>query len=168
MMQPAANSRYNRMKALCRQGVAGCAMVLCLSCIEKAFYSQYQVMDLAWSKDKEYYFTYEIADNTVPYRLSLEIRNNNLYPYQNLWLFCLEEQPVGPVRRDTVECMLADDYGRWLGSGISIYHSTKVLRTHYLFPGIGQYTFSVRQGMRDMNLKGVEEIGLRIEIESEP
>jgi gliding motility-associated lipoprotein GldH len=66
-----------------------------------------------------------------------------------------------------VECMLADDYGRWLGHGISIHHSSIRLRTHYRFSHIGQYTFCIRQGMRDVDLKGIEEIGLHIEIESE-
>ena len=49
---------------------------------------------LALEKDKEYYFTFEVKDISVPYDLTLEVRNNNLYPYQNLWLFCSEEQPI--------------------------------------------------------------------------
>lgn len=106
---------------------------------------------------------YEIEDNTIPYNLSLEIRNNNRYPYQNLWLFCVEEQPVGPVRRDTFECMLADEYGKWKGSGISIHHLSVPIRTKHIFPHKGRYVFSVRQGMREEKLKGIEEIGLHIE-----
>ena len=75
---------------------------------------------LALEKDKEYYFTFEVKDISVPYDLTLEVRNNNLYPYQNLWLFCSEEQPIGPLRRDTIECMLADEFGKWHGHGISL------------------------------------------------
>ena len=64
-------------------------------------YDQYQAINnITWEKDKEYYFTFEVKDISVPYDLTLEVRNNNLYPYQNLWLFCSEEQPIGPLRRD--------------------------------------------------------------------
>jgi gliding motility-associated lipoprotein GldH len=145
--------------------VAWLSLAVGLSCGESALYDQYQVVNTEWDKKKEYFFTYEIIDITREYRVSLNIRNNNRYPYRNLWLFCSEEQPVGPIRRDTLECMLADDYGKWLGSGISIYHASIPFRERYRFPHKGQYTFSIRQGMRDAHLRGIEEIGLRIEEE---
>jgi len=93
----------------------------------------------------------------------LQIRNNNLYPYQNLWLFVAEKQPDGTIVRDTVECMLADEYGKWVGTGISIFNSDIPIRVGYTFPQRGQYTFTIRQGMRDERLKGIEQIGIRIE-----
>ncbi len=139
------------------------SLFLLSSCKETAYYEQYQVIEKPWDKEKEYYFTYEINDNTIPYDVSLVIRNNNLYPYQNLWLFCGEEQPVGLFKCDTFECMLADEYGKWKGNGISIYHLSIPVRTRYMFPHKGQYTFCIRQGMREEQLKGIEEIGLRIE-----
>jgi gliding motility-associated lipoprotein GldH len=120
------------------------------------------MIEKTWSKDKELYFTYEIKDKTISYDVSIEIRNNNLYPFQNLWLFCAEEQPIGPVWRDTIECMLADDYGKWLGNGMSVHQLSIPVRTQYKFPHKGQYTFSIRQGMREDSLKGLEEIGLQI------
>ena len=139
------------------------AITLFTACSDNALYDHYQPVEKPWSKDHVYYFTYDIEDNTVPYDLTLEIRNNNLYPYQNLWLLCAEELPVGGMTRDTIECMLADDYGMWKGSGISVHHLNIPLRSRYLFPHKGQYTLSIRQGMRDENLNGIEAIGLRIE-----
>ena len=122
--------------------------LLLLSCTNTAHYDSYQRIENPWQKDKEYYFTYEIEDITIPYDISLEIRNNNFYPYQNLWLLCAEERPVGPMVR---------------GHGISIYHNTISVRNRYLFPHKGQYTLCIRQGMRDEQLKGIETIGLHIE-----
>ena len=119
---------------------------------------------LALEKDKEYYFTFEVKDISVPYDLTLEVRNNNLYPYQNLWLFCSEEQPIGPLRRDTIECMLADEFGKWHGHGISLYQSSFPIHSQYKFPHAGQYTFSFRQGMRDDALKGIQEIGFSVRL----
>lgn len=85
-----------------------------------------------------------------------------MYPYQNLWLFCNEELPFGPLIRDTIECTLADEYGKWFGHGISLFQSSFPIRKQYLFPHTGQYTFSFRQGMRDDALTGIQEIGFRV------
>jgi len=137
--------------------------IVCLSCTKPVYYEKFQTIDNHWDKNKEYFFTYQIVDSLASYNISLEIRNNTFYPYQNLWLFCAEEQPVGSVLRDTIECILADDFGKWYGSGISIYHLRVPIRTRHIFPHQGQYTFTIRQGMRDDRLKGIEQIGLRIE-----
>ncbi|MDR1981741.1 MAG: gliding motility lipoprotein GldH [Tannerellaceae bacterium] len=136
----------------------------CVSCENKAVYDQYQVIENAlWEKDKEYYFTFEVQDISVPYTITFEVRNNNWYPYQNLWIFYSEEKPIGSIRRDTLECMLADETGKWYGHGISLHQSGFPVRTNYLFPHEGQYTFGFRQGMRNDALKGIQEIGLRVE-----
>lgn len=132
------------------------------SCEDAAVYESYVSIGDKWEKEEEYYFTFTIPDTSIPYEVTLDIRNNNLYPYQNLWLFRQEEQPSGQIRRDTMECMLADDYGKWYGKGISLYQMSFPLHTRYFFPDTGTYTFSFRQGMRNDNLPGIQEIGLRI------
>ena len=78
--------------------IAACVTCfLCFSCENEAVYDQYQaIQNTSWEKDKEYYFTFLIEDISVPYDLTLEVRNNNMYPYQNLWVFCSEELPIGP------------------------------------------------------------------------
>lgn len=143
------------------------ALLVCfafLSCENKAVYNQYQAIDNSvWEKDKEYYFTFQIEDNAVPYDVIFEIRNNNLYPFQNLWLFFNEERPIGPMAKDTIECVLADEFGKWKGNGISLFQTSVPIRSNYLFPDKGQYTLSFRQGMRTDELKGIQEIGLKIE-----
>ena len=136
----------------------------CLTaCTQPAIYDQFQSIEgKVWDKDKVYYFTFMVEDNRIPYDLTLAVRNNNLYPYQNLWLFCNEEPPIGSLKRDTVEYMLADDFGKWYGHGISLFLSTFPIRTNYYFPYPGQYTYSFQQGMRNEHLEGIQEIGLTI------
>ena len=144
--------------------IAACVTCfLCFSCENEAVYDQYQaIQNTSWEKNKEYYFTFLIEDISVPYDLTLEVRNNNMYPYQNLWVFCSEELPIGPLKRDTIECMLADEFGKWYGHGISLFQSSFPIRSAYYFPVKGQYTFSFRQGMRNDQLPGIQEIGLRV------
>lgn len=127
-------------------------------------YEQYQAVDgSVWRKDKVFYFSFHVNDTASLYNLTLEVRNNSLYPYRNLWLLSYEERPVGPLRRDTVEYLLADEYGRWLGSGISLYQSGFPIRTNYKFEHVGLYSFGFRHGMRDDALPGIEEVGFRVE-----
>lgn len=135
----------------------------CISCGESPFYEQYESIEgRYWEKEAEYFFSFDITDTSIPYDLVIEIRNNHLYPYQNLWIFSREEQPSGTVLRDTTECILADDYGKWLGKGISIFQSGHILRSQYFFKEEGTYTISFRQGMRNDRLAGIQETGLRI------
>lgn len=136
--------------------------LLFFSCEETAVYERYLSVGEKWEKEKEYYFTFDITNASIPYSITLDIRNNQLYPFQNLWLFWQEEQPSGIIQRDTIECMLADEYGKWHGKGISLFLSSFPLRTHYFFPDTGSYTFSFRQGMRKDDLPGIQEIGLRV------
>jgi len=136
---------------------------LCISCGDKSYYEQYKSIESKfWEKEAEYYFSFDITDTSSPYDITIEIRNNNLYPYQNLWIFSQEEQPSGNVLKDTTECLLADDYGKWLGTGISLFQSSHVLHSKYHFKEEGTYTLGFRQGMRNDQLPGIQEIGLRI------
>lgn len=140
-----------------------CVLMLLISCRPEVLYDQYQIIEhTVWEKDKEYYFTFMVDEIEVPYDLTLEIRNNNLYPYQNLWLFCNEEPPVGTLRRDTIECLLADDFGKWYGQGISLFQLSIPLKKNHYFTHKGQYTFSFKQGMRTDQLKGIQELGFRV------
>lgn len=138
------------------------------SCDSGTVFEQYRPIENGiWGIDEEYYFTCRITDARQAYDISLNIRNNNLYPYQNLWVFWQEEQPGNILVRDTLECMLADDFGKWYGKGVSLFESSFPLRTAYHFPDTGSYTFSFRQGMRTEQLKGIQEIGVKIILREE-
>jgi gliding motility-associated lipoprotein GldH len=140
------------------------AACFCLSCSNGAVYDRYQpVSGKVWNKQSEYYFKFEIKDRSIPYNISLQIRNNDRYAYRNLWLICKEQQPGDVLLNDTIECMLADEFGKWKSSGITLFQHRFALREHYLFPDTGRYTISLRHGMRDDNLTGIEDVGLSIE-----
>jgi len=134
-----------------------------LSCGRDTVFNQYQpVQHKIWDKQSEYFFTFRISDNNIPYNIFIQVRNNSLYPYQNLWLFCEEKRPDGVSVRDTTEFMLADDFGKWTGNGITLFQNSFLYKQACLFPDTGQYTIAIRQGMREDELKGIEDIGLVI------
>ena len=92
------------------------------------------------------------------------VRNDNNYAYANLWLFIDVIDALGNARRDTIECLLAEPDGAWRGSG---WGSLYTVRCPYLsdvrFATSGAHTFRLTQGMRDISLSGIHDIGLVIE-----
>jgi gliding motility-associated lipoprotein GldH len=92
----------------------------------------------------------------------LTVRHTMDYPYQNLWLFVDEYVDSVLIQQDTVEAMLADDYGRWLGNGYYRYELSLLYDEDYCFSESSQYTFSIRQGMRSDWLQGITDVGLKV------
>ena len=139
------------------------AVWVCGSCNQTIVYNEYQpIKNKIWEQSAEYSFVFDIKDNTMPYNVSLQIRHNDHYPYQNLWiLYELSHDSI--VWKDTIECMLADDFGKWKGKGLTLFQCQFNLRENYHFPDTGRYTVSIRHGMREEGLKGVEDVGIVVE-----
>ena len=134
-----------------------------VSCKEEAIINQYQFIDdCLWNKHDAYYFSVQINDITTPYDVSLNIRNNALYPYQNIWIAYTIEQPIGPLEKKKIECIIADKQNHWIGSGISLFQNSFILKKTYIFAHKGTYTFSFKHLMQDSTLRGIQEIGLEI------
>ena len=140
------------------------ATCLFFSCGKDAVFNKFQpIKDKVWDKQDEYFFNFEIKETSAPYNISLLLRNNDIYPYQNIWVIIEESQPSGITIKDTIEHTLADDFGKWTGNGITLFQSRIPVKNQYHFPDTGKYTINIRHGMRDDRLKGIEDIGLFVE-----
>ena len=118
----------------------------------------------AWAIDFVPRFTFRIKDTAVFYNFYINLRNNTDYPYRNLYLFVNSYLPDGSSARDTIEMLLANRDGRWLGKGIGkIKESRYLLKQELLFPLRGEYRIEIEQAMRNDTLKGIEDVGIRIE-----
>ena len=135
------------------------------SCDRKRVFEAYRTLDKkGWNKDSLVVFNVKLTDTTRNHNLYVNIRNKGTYPYSNLWLFLSIGSPDGKILTDTVEFSLAEASGRWKGSGIGDLHDNHILyKSSVYFPHKGDYTFQIKQGMRDNVLQGIRDIGLRIE-----
>jgi gliding motility-associated lipoprotein GldH len=116
-----------------------------------------------WSKDSVLIFEYQATDTVGVYNIVADIRNDGSYRYQNFWLFINSMSPDSLIYRDTLECVLADNYGKWIGKGSgSLYHLPVSFLQGIKFPVPGVYTFEMIQGMREDPLNGIHDIGIRI------
>ncbi len=136
-----------------------------ISCDSKRVYDENIIVENnSWNVKNKLTFDVTISDIRQRYNVYLKVRNGTDYPYSNLFLFLNTVCPDGSVSRDTLELTLADYDGRWLGSGISSVKFSKFLfQEAFQFKQPGKYRFEMEQAMRVKELKGIRDIGLRIE-----
>lgn len=142
-------------------------LLLFASCSRPAYVDQHDLPVTGWHQDSALTFTVPVTDSAATYDVLLQLRTDNRYPYQNLWLFVSEQRDSTLLVCDTIECMLADDRGRWLGKG-NIHHDILLLyAAHHRFPRTGNYIYTIRQGMREELLPGVESIAVELMVNEE-
>jgi gliding motility-associated lipoprotein GldH len=109
----------------------------------------------------------EVTDTMKGYDFYIDLRNEGTYPYANIYMFVNTTFPSGKSARDTVECILADHSGRWLGSGLGDVLDNHILfKENIRFPNKGTYRFEFEQGMRTASLPSILDLGISIETHS--
>lgn len=130
----------------------------------RIFEKNEDIPESGWEMEDIKKFEVEIKDPSTPANFYVNVRNADGYPYSNLFLFIKTTFPNGKFANDTLECMLADINGKWLGKGIGdIYDNQIPFKRNTRFPMPGIYTFEIQHGMRVKNVPLIMDIGLRIE-----
>lgn len=117
-----------------------------------------------WSKNNPAVFEPVITDNSKLYNTFVIIRHDGRFQFNNLFLYIRITDPAGKQKTDTVECILADETGRWYGSGLGDLLTMKLAyRQKVAFPDTGKYTFRIEQAMRAEPLEFIKDISFTIE-----
>lgn len=140
-------------------------LVLLNCCQTNELYDKtFSFPDDSWSYDDVVDFEFTVPDTTKPYDLYLQLRNSGKYSYRNIWLFIETKAPNGNVLRDTLEIMLADETGRWLGKGIGNVNEMQIsYKENAYFLNRGIFNVSVQHAMRDSVLVGIMDFGFRLQ-----
>ncbi|MGV8092034.1 MAG: gliding motility lipoprotein GldH [Mangrovibacterium sp.] len=138
---------------------------LFISCDSKRIFEEYKpVENQGWHKDSAIVFSVNLRDTFGRYNMYLNIRNRGDYSNRNIWLSITMRFPDGRLTTDTVELMLANPSGRWKGNGIGDLFDNQILyRQDVESPVGGEYQFLIRQAMRPVRLKGIQDVGIRLE-----
>ena len=141
--------------------------ILFPACDSKRYFEENKaIFKGSWKSEEKAHFDVQITDTLSRYDFFLNVRNSVDYPYSNLYLFIHTTNPVGKKSQDTVECQLSDYAGKWLGSGFgSIKFNRFLIQKGVNFRQKGRYTFEIEQAMRVKELKGIVDVGVRIEKE---
>ena len=146
------------------------ALIFFISCDEKRVFDQYQSVGNAWHKDSIVTFNLPELDTMRRYNLFLNIRDNDDYPYNNLFLIVSLDQPGGRTSVDTLEYNMADPEGNLLGNGFSDIKESKLFYKNNVIFKKGIHKLHIRHAVRESgkvsgvtSLKGITEVGFRIE-----
>jgi gliding motility-associated lipoprotein GldH len=133
----------------------------------RVFDQSKSIDDKGWDLKNPVVLETEIKDTVSLHNFYINIRNTSDYAYSNIYLFIKTIFPNGKVARDTIQGILADKEGRWLGKGIGKIRDNQILiRKDIRFPYQGKYIFEIEHGMRKRKLVGIIDVGLRIEKQS--
>lgn len=143
--------------------------ILISSCDEKRIFDEYKSVGSAWHKDSIVSFNLPVLDSTKRYDLFINIRDNNNYQFNNLFLIVTLEKPNGYTKVDTLEYQMANPDGTLLGDGFTDIKESKLFyKENVKFRG--KYKVNIKQAVRETGkvpgvtlLEGITEVGLRIE-----
>ena len=144
-------------------------IVMFISCDSSVVFEEYKSFENQnWNTDSAAFFNYTITDTTSTNTVKIKLRHTVEYEFQNLILF-VETDVI-----DTVELMLANKEGMWLGGGIGDVREFEFeYQNAKLFSKKGNYSFKIEQAMRYgmaekiQVLNNVLAVGLSIEKQNE-
>ncbi|MGM5631677.1 gliding motility lipoprotein GldH [Apibacter raozihei] len=138
--------------------------LLFIQCNHRYEYSEMVHINNSWNKNDTLQFDFTIKKPDEKKNINLVVRNNNDYPFSNLYLFLKLKQGNTVLRVDTLKYELADNTGKWKGTGVG---TVKEIYLEYKkgleFKNKGEYKLLIVQAMRKDTLKGIEDLGVNIE-----
>ena len=146
-------------------------VVFLVSCDDSIVKTDYKpTTNGSWNKDSVVEFNFTGLDTINKHDMFINIRNDNTFPYSNLFLIAELDYPNGDTVTDTLEYMMAQPDGTWLGKGYGSIKENKLwYKENVVFPASGVYTLRVSHAMRKngnvagvVNLEGITDVGFEI------
>lgn len=142
-----------------------------VSCSETIVKSDFHATDNGvWVKDSIVEFTFSEVDTIQKHDIFINVRNDNSFPYNNLFLIAELNFPNGEIVTDTLEYEMALPDGTWLGKGYGNLKENKLwYKENIVFQSSGVYTLRLSHAMRKngkvngvVNLDGITDVGYEI------
>lgn len=145
--------------------------VLFASCDKKRVFDEYKSVGKAWNKNTVVGFNLPKLDTVKRYNLYVNLRANDNYQFNNLFLIVSLEQPDGLTKVDTLEYQMAEADGTLLGDGFSDIKESKLFyKSNVQFKASENNKVYIKQAVRKTgkvvgveNLEGITAVGFRIE-----
>lgn len=140
-----------------------------ISCNNNVVFDDYKTFsNQEWNMDSLVTFNYTVSDTACENIIKIKLRHTVDYEFQNLFLFVKAEQV------DTIELVLANKEGLWLGTGIGDIREFEFeYKNTQVFANKGERSIVLEQAMRYGStekiqvLNNISAIGLSIEKQDE-
>lgn len=144
---------------------------LAISCDKKRVFDEYKSVGNGWHKDSIVSFDLPKLDPKKSFNLFVNIRDNDNYPFSNLFLIVALEEPNKKVIVDTLEYEMTNPDGTLLGEGFTDFKENKLFfKEKVTFNQNGLYKVRIKQAARQTGkiegvamLAGISDVGFRIE-----
>jgi gliding motility-associated lipoprotein GldH len=148
-----------------------CLCLLVISCDKERVFDEYKSVGNSWHKDSIITFELPKLDSKKAYNLYVNIRNNDDYPFNNLFLIVSLEQPNKKIKVDTLEYQMTNPDGTLLGEGFTDIKESKLFyKDKVSITQKGIYKIHIKHAVRQTgkiagvsSLNGVSDVGFRIE-----
>ena len=142
-----------------------------ISCDKKRVFDEYQSVGKSWHKDSIVSFDLPQLDPKKTYNLYVNVRDNDDYPFNNLFLIVSLEQPNKQIKVDTLEYQMTNPDGTLLGEGFTDIKENKLFyKDKVSFTQKGLYKVHIKHALRQTvkiegvtSLNGISDVGFRIE-----
>ncbi len=149
----------------CIYGFLAAFMLLTSSCnSDIVFTDSHPIHGNIWKLMDFASFKVPIDDSLSANNISFIIRSCSSYTFRKMYLFITTTSPDGKSISDTLLYNITDEHGKYLGKGFGDVHELTVpYKSNVYFPRNGTYKFKIQHGMRVEDLKGIYDIGMKIE-----
>ena len=147
------------------------AVFFAVSCDKTRVFDEYKSVGKTWHKDSIITFELPKLDPKKFFNLYVNVRDNDDYPFNNLFLIVSLEQPNRKVNVDTLEYQMTNPDGTLLGAGFSDIKESKLFYKGKInFTQKGIYKVHIQHATRQTGkiegvaaLSGISDVGFRIE-----
>ena len=130
----------------------------------KVYEENLSMSNNTWMSDDIKTFSFDVTDTISPVNIFVNLRTTVDYPYSNIYVFLNSEFPNGTTDKDTLEFVLAEMDGRWLGENTGTVVEFKgLIASGGRFSTRGQYSFQLQHAMRENELPEIIDVGMRVE-----
>lgn len=125
--------------------------------------SEAALPEAGWVRTSPVSYDFDIQDTTTFYEMMLDVKANENYRYQNLYVNIETRFPDGKTEKDIVSLELGTPGGKWHGQCTSGSCIVPVqLQQRFKFPQKGNYKISLHQFTRIDTIKDLSALTLSI------
>ena len=121
---------------------------------KKEFYS---FVDDNWILENKVRFNINVVDSNSQFIQNICLRHTTSYKYQNL-IFFLHHEFNNLIHTDTLELYLAEDNGRWLGTGKGDIKEFSIKIQQPEIYKFGNHSFIMELAMRDNTNNSIKKL----------
>ena len=135
----------------------------CMACSFSTTQEKYKTLiSETWERDSNYKLEFDITQ-PGSYRISTCVRHSTDYKQKNISCSLTIRHQGLEVDKENSDIIIVDNNGRWVGQGLTgLKTVVQSIERIFHFDSAGIYTVEIKHRMKDKQLKGIKNIGIKI------